>query len=346
MQTIGIDCRFAALHSGLGRYTRELVTHLLRRKDSVQYVLFVRSAEEDWIPRDFGSSFSLQTFDCDHYTMSEQVRFPRMLTSAGIDLLFSPHFNVPFFSSIPTVVTVHDLILHRYPNEANIVKQLAYRLLFRRAITHASSVIAVSSFTAKELSGVYGRNVTRKLSVIPEAVSGHFHPRSSEECIPVLERHGIRQPFFLYVGNAKEHKNVRMLLAAFGQLDDPALLLVLVTDGKETASLPIGRNVRLLRHVPEDDLPFLYSAARCFVSASLYEGFGLPLLEAHACGCPGVVLNRSSFPEIAPPGTALIDSSLDAFVQAMRTPPHWQGPVSARTWADVAEETAGVLKKI
>lgn len=345
MQSIGIDCRFAASHSGLGRYTRELVTHLLKRKDPIHYILFVRSSDEDWIPKNFGQSISLNVFDEDHYTLREQMLLPRALRSAGIDLLFSPHFNVPFLTGVPTVVTVHDLILHRYPNNANIVRQLAYRLLFRRAVTHARHVIAVSRFTAQELSGVYGRRITRKMTVIPEAVSPHFRRHPPEECVRVLERHGIRQPFFLYVGNAKEHKNVPMLLAAFRELGDPSVQLALVTDGPEIERLGSGANVRIMRNVPEEDMPFLYSSARCFVSASLYEGFGLPLLEAHACGCPGIVLNRSSFPEIAPPGTVLTETSVEALTDALRSPPAWQGPVSPRTWADVAAETAAVFSE-
>ncbi len=350
MQSIGIDCRFAGTHSGLGRYTRELVSALLGRRDGIHYVLFVRSGDEAWLKRDFGSSVTVNVFDCDHYSLSEQLRFPGVIRAAGIDLLFSPHFNVPFLSCAPVVVTAHDLILHRYPNDAQFFKQLAYRALFRRAITKAERVIAVSAFTAKELSSVYGRSVTRKLSVIHEAVSPHFSKRHPLDCAEILRKYNLTQPYFLYVGNAKEHKNVKMLLVAFAALNDPAKQLVLVTDGKELAALHPGPGVRVLKNVPEDDLPFLYSSARCFVSPSLYEGFGLPLLEAHACGCPGIVLNRSSYPEIAPPGTALIDTSVEAMAAALASPPAWQGPSTTRTWADVAAETAAlfldVLKRV
>ena len=343
MQSIGIDCRFAGSHSGLGRYTRELVTSLLERHDGIHYTLFVRSGDEAWLKKDFGSSFSINVFDCDHYSLREQLQFPGIIRTAGIELLFSPHFNVPFLSRVPVVVTVHDLILHRYPNDAQFLKQLAYRALFRRAITRALRVIAVSAFTARELSSVYGRRVTRKLSVIHEAVSQHFSKRHPLDCAEVLQRHGVRQPYFLYVGNAKEHKNVTMLLAAFAMLDDTGKQLVMVSGGKELAALQPGRGVTVLQDVPEDDLPFLYSSARAFVSPSLYEGFGLPLLEAHACGCPGIVLNRSSYPEIAPPGTALIDTSVEALADALRSPPVWQGPTSQRSWADVAAETAVIF---
>ena len=150
MQSIGIDCRFAASHSGLGRYTRELVSHLLQRRDGVHYVLFVRSGDEAWLKKDFGSSFSLNVFKCDHYSLAEQMRFPGVIRAAGIDLLFSPHFNVPFLQGVPTVVTVHDLILHRFPNEASFARRLAYRFVMRQSLRNARHVFAVSESTKSD----------------------------------------------------------------------------------------------------------------------------------------------------------------------------------------------------
>ena len=103
--------------------------------------------------------------------------------------------------------------------------------------------------------------------------------------------------------------------------------------------------VRVLSAVPDEDLPALYGGALCFVSASLYEGFGLPLLESHACGCPAIVSNIAAFPEIAPPGTRLVEPTVRSFAAAMQDPPSWE-PLAhpARTWADAAAETASAFR--
>ncbi len=343
MHVVGIDCRFAATNSGIGRYTRELTTRLLRRADGLRYVLFVWAAREAWIPGAASGAFSVREADIPHYSVAEHVRLPRVIKSAGIDLLFSPHFNVPVLLRVPTVVTLHDLILHRYPNSASVARQAAYRLLLGRSLSRAQRIIAVSGFTAREALAAYGPRVEKKLVVIHEGVGEEFAPRPPEVCAPVLAAHGIRSPFFLYVGNAKQHKNVQMLIDAFADLHDPESQLVLVTGGREASSLRLEAGVRLLPSVSDAELPALYSSARCFVSASLYEGFGLPLLEAHACGCPGIVTDCGSFPEIAPSGTVVLPPERGAFRAALASPPPRPSAIVVPSWDEAAARTAAVF---
>ncbi len=340
MSIIGIDCRFAATPTGLGRYTRELTTALVKKND-MRFVLFVRSKTESWIPRTAHLSVIEAPFP--HYSLAEQLRFPSLIKQSRIDLLFVPHFNVPWFCPVPSVITVHDLILHRFPNDAGFIKQFAYRLLMKRAISKATSIISVSNFTKSELLQTYGNSLAKKIVVVHEAVSPAFAAPSDDVKTSTLKRRHLSKPYFLYVGNSKQHKNVQMLIAAFASLHDPTRELVLVTGGKESKSLQETEGVRLLRDVPDADLPSLYAGALYFVSASLYEGFGLPVIEAHACGCPAIVSNRASFPEIAPPGTVLVEPTVESFAQAMRTPPPHTEIGTRRSWDDVARETASVL---
>ncbi|TSC57568.1 MAG: group 1 glycosyl transferase [Candidatus Peregrinibacteria bacterium Greene0416_19] len=344
MKTVGIDCRFASTRSGLGRFTRELVTHLLRRDDPWRYVLFARNPHEEWLHELRPARCQLQAASFPHYSLSEQLRFPRMIYSARIDLLFSPHFNVPLLSPVPTVVTIHDLILHRYPNEAPLRRRLAYRFLFRSAVRRARRVLCVSQFTADELCAIEGEELRPKITVTLEGVSPRFHPLRPDDCQPVLRRYGIRESFFLYVGNAKQHKNVQMLIDAYASLRDPSTSLVLVTGGKETSRLRLVDGVRLVDAVSDEDLPALYSAARVFVTASLYEGFCLPLAEAAACGCPIIGTRRGAIPEVAPPGALLVDPTLEAMSAALASPPP-AAPAPERkwTWEAVAEHAARVL---
>ncbi len=344
MRRIGIDCRFAATNSGLGRYTRELVTHLLTRDDGCEYVLFT-DGDTNWIP------FSAAHVTClevafPHYSFAEQYRFPRFLRRSGIDLLFSPHFNVPFFCPVPFVVTIHDLILHHFPNQASLRKRSGYKILMRRVLHRARHIIAVSDFTARDITDFYGPRMAKKITVIHEGVSESFSPRGEAEKNAVMRKYDIHPPFLLYVGNAKEHKNVQMLIDAFQSFPPSDLSLLLVTGGKETGTLTIAsKRVRLLPGLAEEDLPALYSAARCFVSASLYEGFGLPLLEAAACGCPAIVTDGGAFREIAPPGTVLIPPLASAFAQAFMHLPSPPERVVLLSWDEAAAKTADILRQ-
>ncbi len=341
--TIGIDCRFAATHSGLGRYTRELVTHLLRRTDDVEYVLFSGEADPVWLSDIPAARYKIQNTKYGHYSFAEQLRFPLDIKRARIDLLFSPHFNVPLVCPVPFVATIHDLILHRYPNQASGLRRHAYRAVMRHTVRGARKLIAVSAFTAGELAKEYGPSVRKKITVIHEAASQEFSKKSGASCAPVLKKHGLKKPFFLYVGNAKEHKNVQMLIDAYKSLGSTGTELVLVTGGREAASLRLCDGVRLISDVDHHDLPCLYFFAACFVTASLYEGFGLPVMEAAAAGCPVIVTNRGSLPEIAPPGSHVVEPTVEALADALREPPAAEEAAAPRTWGDVALETAGVL---
>lgn len=342
---IGIDCRFATTPSGLGRYTRELVIHLLRRKDDVRYLLFVNETDDrSWLSSIPTTHCSLLTTHSKRYSLSEQVKFPLDLRRSKIDLLFSPHFNVPLFCHVRFVATIHDLILHRYPNQASCFKRGAYRAVMRHTIRKSRALIAVSKFTADELAKTYCKDVRNKITVIHEAASCEFIRKSAAACGPILKKYDLRNPFFLYVGNAKEHKNVQTLIDAYHSLNTTETDLVLVTGGREADALRLCEGVRLLRYIPATDLSCLYYFAAAFVSASLYEGFGLPVLEAAASGCPVIVTDRGSLPEIAPPGCRIVKPTVEDLAEALREPPSPSDPGKIRTWEEVAEETFDVLK--
>ncbi|MBI1813196.1 glycosyltransferase family 4 protein [Candidatus Peregrinibacteria bacterium] len=345
MKRVGIDCRFAASRAGLGRYTRELVTRLLAREDGLRYTLFVADPHEPWLEAIQKRDFDIIPANFRPYSWAEQGRFPLILGHANIDLLFAPHFNVPLLCRVPFVVTVHDLILHRFPNRASFLRQHAYRFVMAHSIRRARHVIAVSNFTQREILSIYGNRLRSKVSVIHEGVGGEFRRIPADRCREVLAKYAIDRPFFLYVGNAKQHKNVQALIDAFA-IDHPANAdLLLVTTGREADGLILRDDVRLLRDIDDDDLPALYSSAIAFVTASLYEGFGLPIIEAEACGCPVIALRKGAIPEVASPSAALL-SSLDDLPGALRNPP--ASPAMSRRWdwEETAERTVGVLRRM
>ncbi len=350
MPRIAIDCRFASSPSGLGRFTRELVPALLARRDSWEYVLIVRDAHEEWIP----SNANVIAFPAPHYSFKEQFALPSLLKKEKIDLLFSPQFNVPFFLSVPFVCTVHDFILHRYPNQASFLKRIAYRLLMKRSVTRAKKIMTISEFTRGELRSLYGERAFGRTVLAYPGVSPLFSRTAPDETEKVLRKHDLQPGYLLYVGNAKEHKQVPLLIRAFEKLNDPSAHLVLVASGKEARSLTLPSNVRLLQDVHDQDFPALYTAAAGCVSASACEGFGLPFAEAFACGCPVAAFRVTSIPEVTGDLAILTEPDEQAMSDAMRRLLDRQ-PDDARrqelrraserfTWTECANKIAAVFQ--
>lgn len=344
MQRIAIDCRFAGTSSGLGRYARELVSALLQRRDAVEYVLLVLPEAKNWIATlpDSKNWCAVEIYSR-HYSLSEHWVIPRLLRKHTVDLLFSPHFTAPPFCPVPFVVTVHDLILHAFPNAAPLWKRMGYRVLMRHAVRDAKAIITISNFVAQEIARAYGPQAAERTQVITEGVGNTFSRKTPEEQKHVRERYSIDGPFFLYVGNAKEHKNVPMLLAAFSALPSSSPQLVLVTGGKEADSLRLPPRVLRLSDLQDDDLAALYSAAACFVTPSLYEGFCLPLAEALACGCPAIALIGGPMAEVSQGQARLIEPTVEALTHALRSPPPHPVAFIPPRWEDAARQTAEVL---
>lgn len=338
-----IDCRFAHTKTGLGRFSRELVRALLSRNDSLEYRLLLAPGQHDWLQ---GHSPVVIETDIPHYSMAEQTVLPSLLSRSGATLFFSLHFNVPWFCPLPYVATVHDLILHHYPNDASFFKRSAYKLLLHRTVRRARHVLTISRFVQSELARAYGSAVLSKTTVIHEGVDQAFSPMPQSIVLETLHRCGIVRPFFLYVGNAKQHKNVQLLIDAFERSGVNDADLVLITGGSEAGRLHRSDRVRLLQDIGDVDLAALYTAARATVTASLYEGFCLPVLEAQHCGCPVIASSRTAIPEVAQEGALLVEPTEEAFAEAFRNPPaKTETPVQRATWERTAQEAALVLSQ-
>lgn len=338
MSCIAIDSRLINFPVGIGTYTRGVLPNLLEKLSQHHCVLF---APQSGIPFAVPGNTSVVEISAKHYSLGEHLEIPRRLKQVGADLLYSPHFTVPLQCPVAFVATVHDLILHKYPNSASALKQWAYKVAMKNAVSNASRVIAVSEFTATEVRSEYGVEPI----VVTEGVDPLFRKKDESEYRDVLKKYGLEEGFFLYVGGAKEHKNVQMLIDAHATVSDPAPL-VLVCSGAEADGLELSNQSILLKNVDTADLPSLYSAAKCFVTASLAEGFCLPILEARACGCPVIASNTTAIPEVCPKEAVLTEPTIESIAQAITNPPTTVSPPeSVYNWEHSAEDIANILTK-
>lgn len=310
---IGIDARFyGIMGKGLGRYTQQLVCHLEQIDTKNTYYIFLRPENFDvYEPKN--NRFHKVKVDIPWYSFREQRVFPKILLKYRLDIVHFTHFNVPAFYGKPFVVTIHDLILFHFPTfratmRSKIfyaVKYLAYRFVLRQAISRSRHIITVSKYTREDILRNF-RVDPKKITVTYQAASIVSETKKNiSESKTILSRYGILGKYFLYVGNAYPHKNLERLLVALSLVGEKSVQLVLV--GKEdfffrrirNFSEQKGiRNIIFTGDVSDRELAYLYRGSVAYVFPSLYEGFGLPPLEAMAQGVPVLSSLKAALPEI------------------------------------------------
>ncbi|EKE16070.1 MAG: glycosyl transferase, group 1 [uncultured bacterium] len=313
MARIGIDARFfGPIGKGLGRYTQKLIENLEKIDRENEYFVFLRKENfEEYVPK--SDNFKKVLADFRWYGIREQIWMPLLLNRYALDIMHFPHFNVPLLYRRPIVVTIHDLILLHFPTlRGSALSPLLYRLKFwaykltiSSAIRRARKVITVSEFTKKDILNHYGEE-NDKVVVTYEAADDfcRISEKNQEE---ILEKYGIIKPYLLYVGNAYPHKNLERLVNVFGRINQtrPELNLVLVGKEdyfyarlKELVRKKNICNVIFPGYVPDQDLDMVYRNCVLYVFPSLYEGFGLPPLEAMSKGAPVLSSDHECMQEI------------------------------------------------
>jgi len=228
----------------------------------------------------------------------DQICFPLLARLKGMDLIHGPGYIIPYYGRTPAVVTVYDIIALRYPELCKRSNVKHYELLLPRSIGKARKVIVLSDAVKRDLVSVL-RAPEEKIEVVPPGIDECFQPATEDEKAEVRERYGLPEKFVLFVGNIEPKKNLEALIKIFfaAKLDKklPHKLVIAGQRGWKcervfslVKSLEFEEHVLLPGYVPLDDLPALYSLADCFAFPSLVEGFGIPPLEAMACGTPVV----------------------------------------------------------
>ncbi len=324
-----LDARTAADHfPGIGRYVVNLARALVQEAPDFPLVLLYDPSAPSRLAL---PDLTRVACPVSPFSLRQQWAVPRALRDAHATLYHSPYYLMPYRPGIPTVLTVHDLIPLLFPQQSSGRARLLFRWTMALALNIAQRVIVVSSATRDDLL-VHFRVPASSVAVIPEAADPAFHPRPPGEVETVRRKYGLPESFILYLGSNKPHKNLPRLIEAWSQVTQYGIRNTLVIAGVWDPRYPeahflaerLGlQNVRWLGPVPEADLPVLYSAATLFVFPSLYEGFGLPVLEAMACGTPVVCSNTSSLPEVAG-GAAILVDPLDVGALALAVKRLWE----------------------
>lgn len=312
-RTISIDARMIR-STGIGTYLRNLLENIAAIGSEFRFEILC--SERGLLPELPPEQFEFKQAQAPIYSLKEQWLIPRL--AAGADLLHCPHYNVPYFHRGRLVVTIHDLTHLLHPDFRP--NQFAYfyaRFMLTAAAKRAAKVITNSQFTTCSVQETLHVPGERIRMIYPALSNGYGQTQPSPDPLRLRELR-INQPYILFVGLLKPHKNVHGLIRAFGRIStEKRNQYQLVIAGKKgklypdlerlAAQLGLEKRVAFTDHVSESDLDALYAGATTFVLPSFNEGFGLPALEAMARGVPVIVSDRSSLPEVVGDAGLLVD---------------------------------------
>lgn len=364
---IAIDARFyGTAQAGLGRYTEQLIKHLEKHDLENRYIIILRKNNwEEYTPTN--PNFSKVLIDIPWYSLKEQVVFPYLLNRLHADLVHFPHWNVPVLYRHPLVVTIHDLIMYKFPRPTATtlgplkfwLKDWLHRLVVQTAVRRAKHIIAASIHAKKDIIDTLG--------VQPENISVTYQAPFVSHITPSDLPAEAIPPYMLYVGASYQHKNLHGLLRAWKIVETKHPTVRLIIVGKNNsfyerllASEDFKQLTRAfyLGYQPDSTLESLYSHATGYVFPSFYEGFGLPPLEAMLHQIPVTSSRASCLPEILGDAALYFDPAdhkqmADCMLRLLYEPETVQklinrsfAVLSKYSFDRMAEETIQIYKRV
>jgi glycosyltransferase involved in cell wall biosynthesis len=361
---IGFDARVVR-YRGISTYSRNLLRHYAAA--GLEVVVFCQDHEKETLPS--AESFTLVSANVDPLAPYGRRAFRTLVEKAEVDLLHVPSAWAPTPLEVPLVATIHEVTPLLYRKSLPTLLRLRYKRQLGRTLAEARHIITVSNILLSTLIAYAGVDPA-KVSVIHNGVSEQFRPDVSVEAQAAARRHySLPERFAFWAGDFRPEKNLFFLVEAWARLlkrfgDTPALVLAGAQRGdygrlrREVEKRGLVDKILFPGLIRDDDLPAVYSAATLFVFPSLHEGFGLPPLEAMACGTPCVVSDSSSLPEVT--GSAALrfnPTSLEQFEQCVirvLTEPDLRESLRAAglrwaaefPWSKAAEQTLRVYQKV
>ena len=349
--------------AGVSHYIEQVLIHLGHLDQTNQYSVYTTRGIDQQalgLPPNFRVLPSrLPTINPRVRIPWEQLLAPLLLRQNGADLFHGVLNVLPLACPVPGVVTVHDLAFIRFPQTFRAYNRTYLDFATRMSVRRAVQILAVSEHTKRELVGLLGVPAERVV-VTPNAVRAHFRPPEPATLAAFRVSKGLPERFVLYVGTLEPRKNLTTLLSAYAEIARRHDVPLLVGGGKgwlydavfqRLEELGLRERVHFVGYIEEEELPLWYAAATVFVFPSIYEGFGMPPLEAMACGTPVITSNSSSLPEVvgdaglmvAPTDASAFATALDQVLSdaALHDELRTRGLVRAQAfaWRTTAERT-------
>ncbi len=305
--------------AGMGRYIVELANRVPKNDLENHYILYVSKQNKNYFDVDVKNVTIKEVAGIFAFPflkiLWEQLFLPFSLIKNKVDLYHATGFVLPFWKpkKITYIVTIADMTFFTHPQYHTWIKTVYFRVFIPPSLKKADAVLAISESTKKDIIAIT-KTDQEKIITTYLGVDSYFVPQKKYQ--DVLKKYNIQQPYILFVGMLEPRKNIVGLLKAFSLVSDKKDHTLVIVGKKGwmyaeifdlVKTLHLERYVLFTGYVSDEDLPAFYSGATCFVYPSFYEGFGIPIIEAMACGCPVITSNNSSLQEIAGEAAVLID---------------------------------------
>lgn len=315
---IGIDIRELekGKATGIGRYILNFLRFAVKNNPEWEFILFGNQNTQIHLNASNLKKIFIQEYSTFWW---DQIQLPRYLKRERVDIFLTPYLKVPIFLACKLIVIINDLIPLLFPEYQKLKsfpRRIYFKNLGRQAARRADKIVTISHHSKKDILEVF-QIPEEKIRVIYLSVEDKYQPVAAN-LEKVACKYGIRKKFIFYFGNFNPHKNVKTLIQTYYSLPDEVKSEYLLVLGgrRDRYCMELERMVRHLKivekvvftgFIAEEDLPSIYSAASLFAFPSFYEGFGLPPLEAMACGTPLITSNTTSLPEVVGEAGILVD---------------------------------------